>query len=1008
MKYTIQPTEIPQDKRKVINEKILYLIDNKLTEKYNVEAEDIYNSYTGDGGLHGLSFNDFDNFHDYTEAKKEIENGQFFTIHNLCRFIIDCLKPSEHDLIADLTAGMGNFFNWLPNLSNVYGNEIDIKAFKVMRFLYPEVNSSCEDIRSYEPGVKFDLILGNPPFNLKWTVDKEEYLSQFYYCWKAHELLQPGGILALIVPKSFLSDDFTDSGMIKKMNAMFNFIHHIGLPDDAFKSVGVERFETKIMLFQKKSDYIPETIYSNGQELTITEPKESNGSIIFKKYIEQLYEEKEKIRSKLYLENLQSEPDDEFEFKVKKYLFDIKRNSKINMKYAKCREYVNRYYNQVKPNSMKYEEWMKIRITKNKVLSYLKKVLKNQHYIERDEIKLVKTRYGIKLKAYSHKMKLSLSKTGKKEDTFFNMVLNNNYPFEDKKYKKLLNKKITKYKAQALYYSEMNLNRKISNFLDDLIIYDSNSNESIKLNLIQKEDTNKILQKQYGFLQWGQGSGKSVSGVANLVYRLQVNKARNVFIVSTAIAINNTWAVILKSYGFDFIRINTLKDIYNIQPGQIVIVTLNQLTKYQRFIKKFVKMQSQKVALIFDEADNMSSSVSKRTRAILSVFRKVKYKTLMTGTMTRNTIAEAATQFELLYNNSVNMISNCEYIFKRDKDDKEKLNEVRNENYLKPIPAYNKGYRLFSESHIPEKITVFGIGQHTQDVYNADVLKDLINKTIITRSFEEVRGEKIYDIIQQKSRFNSAEKELYKRIIEEFYTMKHLFKSTGNIRKDRMLEILNQLMLMLKVCAAPQVFGEYQSKQLPNKFVDVLNKIDKWEDEYVAIGVRHIKTVNAYVKAIKYRFPSRPVFVITGDKVSLNKRKQIIQQLQESKNGILISTQQSLSSSMNIGFVNKVIIPELSWNEATMSQYYFRFIRYNSIDKKEVHFFTYENSIESNLLGLILTKEKLNLFMKNQEIDDEELYDKFGVDFNLLDMLMSKERDIEGNVRIKWGKQEIS
>ena len=125
------------------------------------------------------------------------------------------------------------------------------------------------------------------------------------------------------------------------------------------------------------------------------------------------------------------------------------------------------------------------------------------------------------------------------------------------------------------------------------------------------------------------------------------------------------------------------------------------------------------------------------------------------------------------------------------------------------------------------------------------------------------------------------------------------------------------------------------------------------------------------------------------------------------KNGILISTQQSLSSSMNIGFVNKVIIPELSWNDSSMSQYYFRFIRYTSTEWKQVYFLTYENSIESNLLGLILAKEKLNLFMKNQELEDDELYEKYGVDFNLLDMLMTKEKDSEGKVRINWGKQSI-
>ncbi|WP_139116819.1 HsdM family class I SAM-dependent methyltransferase, partial [Paenibacillus polymyxa] len=258
MSYQISNITIPQHKRKEINDKIIHLIDNNLTAKHGITSQIIYNTYTGDGGLHGISFSDYGNFHSFSEAKKEIENGQFFTPHHVCKFIIDCIKPSKHDLIADLTAGMGNFFNFLPNHNNVYANEIDIKAYKVMKYLYPEIHISRDDIRNYHQDISFDLILGNPPFNLKWTVEKDEYLSQLYYCIKAHELLKPAGFLALIVPCSFLSDDFTDSGMIKELNNRYNFVYQVAMPSDVFKSVGVENFKTKIMFFQKKSEHIAE------------------------------------------------------------------------------------------------------------------------------------------------------------------------------------------------------------------------------------------------------------------------------------------------------------------------------------------------------------------------------------------------------------------------------------------------------------------------------------------------------------------------------------------------------------------------------------------------------------------------------------------------------------------------------------------------------------------------------------------------------------------------------
>mgnify|MGYP001438035379 CR=1 FL=1 len=103
----------------------------------------------------------------------------------------------------------------------------------------------------------------------------------------------------------------------------------------------------------------------------------------------------------------------------------------------------------------------------------------------------------------------------------------------------------------------------------------------------------------------------------------------------------------------------------------------------------------------------------------------------MTGTVTRNNISECAPQLELLYNNSYNMLSWAEDLYCYEKDDcEEYLNCSSNPYYGQPFPAYKAGYSLFAESHLPERITVFGVGKKTQDIYNADVL----NKSSLTRS----------------------------------------------------------------------------------------------------------------------------------------------------------------------------------------------------------------------------------------------------------------------------------
>ena len=171
MKYIARDERIPQDRRRELNDKILYLIDADLAEASGVSREDIYNAYTGDGGLHGLQRSDYDSYSDFSDAKKEIENGQFFTPPSICQMVAKCIGMGKGDLIADLTCGIGNFFNFMPTENNLYGCELDNKAYKVARYLYPDANIVNQDIRLYQPGILFDYVLGNPPFNLKWWIE---------------------------------------------------------------------------------------------------------------------------------------------------------------------------------------------------------------------------------------------------------------------------------------------------------------------------------------------------------------------------------------------------------------------------------------------------------------------------------------------------------------------------------------------------------------------------------------------------------------------------------------------------------------------------------------------------------------------------------------------------------------------------------------------------------------------------------------------------------------------
>ena len=299
-------------------------------------------------------------------------------------------------------------------------------------------------------------------------------------------------------------------------------------------------------------------------------------------------------------------------------------------------------------------------------------------------------------------------------------------------------------------------------------------------------------------------------------------------------------------------------------------------------------------------------------------------------------------------------------------------------------------------------------GQKAMNAAHVSGSNFLVNRFVITRTFKEVSGKDIKKIRQVAVRFSDAEREVYRTAIESFERMRsRYFASTGNLRKDAMMRLIQQITLLLRISAAPNTVEEYHGG-LPTKIAKVMGMLDDAKDEIVAIGVRHKNVVNAYADAIRDRFPDRPLFVVTGSTTTLAARRKLRKTLKESGNGILLCTQQSLPSSVNFEFVDTVIIPELHYNNSRMSQFYMRFIRYNSTRMKNIYFVTYLGSIESNQMQMVLAKEKLNLFMRGQDTDLDEIYERFGVDYDLLSVLMSREMDENGKMYLKWGEQNIA
>lgn len=1013
MKYAQQEIVLSQEQRRNLNDKVIYLIDSDSADASGITKEDIYNAYTGDGGLHGLNRSEYENYHAYSDAKKEIENGQFFTPPQICQLVISSLRLGKSDLIADLTFGMGNFFNFLPTESNAYGCEIDPKAFKVAHYLYPEANLELEDIRTYRPEPRFDYVVGNPPFHLRWYTGNGEVLSQLYYCLKAAELLKPLGILALVVPCSFLSDTFSDKSMIQEMEQQFSFLGQVELPASAFSRMGVSSFPTKLQFWQKiteKDGWEPKA-YST--EILFTLPAlfspVKEATRIYQSILAQPKEDLEKNKSHIILELARArDADANFVYTTMKLLYQIKVHPAVKDRYMKCCEYLHRFYTQKRPEGMDYKEWEKKRLTEAKVLAYLRSTLKRQNKKPAlDVVRLVKQDDQFVYKAYSAKASRQMS-PDQKEPIPINQVVLDNTPERFPAFARFLRRRRREYETQSQPFQDMKEDPVIATWLQEFTLWDSENEEVIQLNDLQRHDINLILQKRYGLLQWEQGSGKTLAAIATGMYRMEQQHLHSTWVISSAISIRNNWDVALKNYGLPYVFVERLADLEHIRSGDFVIMTLNKMGEYRKHIKRWLKMHGRKIQFVLDESDEISNPSTVRAKAALDCFRRCRSKLLTTGTSTRNNISEFAPQLELLYNNSINMLCWCDTTYTYDREDGCIEPHYDNPYYGKPIPPYKTGYALFSSCHLPEKTTVFGIGERTQDIYNADVLDDILAKTVITRTFEEITGKDIRRIQQVPVNFALEERAVYQQVMKEFEKIwRNYFASTGNARKDAGLKLMQQITLLLRVSAAPNTLSEYEGGT-PVKIMKAVKMAAQWDDQIVAIGVRHKNVLDAYVEAFQEYLPDRPLYVVTGSTTSFAKRRALRRTLRESGNGVLLCTQQSLPSSVNFEYINKIIIPELHFNNSGMSQFYMRFIRYTSTEFKDIYFLTYAGSLESNLMQMVVAKEKINLFMKGKDADLDEIYERFGIDYNLMALLMRRELDKEGHFQIRWGEQMIA
>ncbi len=161
--------------------------------------------------------------------------GSYYTptnvVKKLCTSLLLKNEP-EGKTILDPCCGTGNFLLQLPasyTPEHVFGNDIDAVSVKLARinyalkFMIPEKQMiyshiTEQDYLLFSPDLKFDFIIGNPPWGYEYTnAQKEILLAKFVsasgsniesydvFVEQAFHHLKPDGILSFILPEAFLN-----------------------------------------------------------------------------------------------------------------------------------------------------------------------------------------------------------------------------------------------------------------------------------------------------------------------------------------------------------------------------------------------------------------------------------------------------------------------------------------------------------------------------------------------------------------------------------------------------------------------------------------------------------------------------------------------------------------------------------------------------------------------------------------------------------------------------------
>lgn len=180
---------------------------------------------------------------------KQTLGNAYYTPPSIVKFMYEWLQAYgfKGGSILEPAAGIGAFLEHMPPSikakSKITAVELDALTSRMAQTLYPDAEHHNMGFEAFQPETKFDLIIGNPPYGAGRVFDArhadlKDARIHHYFVAKSMRLLNPNGVLAMVLP-SYVLDNVNDH--------VRHIVHREGgdllaayrLPDDLFADAKV-------------------------------------------------------------------------------------------------------------------------------------------------------------------------------------------------------------------------------------------------------------------------------------------------------------------------------------------------------------------------------------------------------------------------------------------------------------------------------------------------------------------------------------------------------------------------------------------------------------------------------------------------------------------------------------------------------------------------------------------------------------------------------------------------